>query len=120
MLHHRVCGACKLAFNAKTGGSNTRAIVIYQVVTLAVAFGVLGAVWAWNGARQVSSFVQGCTGGCVKAGTSHDECVRLCECVATDLRRDGDAHFRQILSETARTGTPTPELGEAAARCRGQ
>jgi hypothetical protein len=118
MLHHRVCGACKLGFNAKTRQSNTRAIILYQVVAFAVAIGGLIAFWTWNGERKVTAFVDGCAGSCVKSGASQDDCQSMCECVAAGLRRDGDAHFRQVLSEAERTGTPPREVAEVAARCR--
>jgi len=119
MLNHRVCGGCKLGFNAKTRQSNMKAIILYQVVTFAVAIGGLIAFLVWNSGRQVTAFVDGCTNACTKTA-SHDECQRMCECVAADLRREGDAHFRKVLSEAARTGAPPPEVGEAAERCRAQ
>jgi hypothetical protein len=120
LLNHRVCRACKLGFNAKTRGSNTRAIIIYQVVVFAVAIGALTTLWAWNGTRQVTAFVDGCAVTCAKGGSSPADCQRMCECVATDLRRDGDDNFRRVLTEAARTGTVPREISEAAARCRGQ
>jgi hypothetical protein len=120
MLNHRVCGGCKLGFNAKTRKSNTRAIVIYQVVSVAVALCGLFAFWVWNGERSATAFIDGCTSSCAKGGSPQETCQRLCECVTADLRRGGDAHFRQLLSEAARTGKPPSEMGEAAARCGAQ
>jgi hypothetical protein len=120
MFHHRVCRACKLGFNAKTRRSNTRTIILYQVVAFAIAIGGLVAVIDWNDARTATGFMQGCTSGCTKKGVSQGECERMCECMSADLRREGDAHFRQLLKEAARTGTAPAEVTEAAARCRAQ
>ena len=120
MFDHRVCRSCKFGYSAKTGRSNTRAIVIYQGVMLAVAAVAVIAAWTWNTSREATAFVDGCARTCAQAGSSHADCQKMCECVAADLRRDGDVHFRQLLSEAARTGEAPRELGEAAARCRAQ
>ncbi len=44
MLNHRICNACGFGYNAKTGQSNTTAIVIYQVVVFAIAIAIFVAL----------------------------------------------------------------------------
>ena len=41
MLNHTKCHSCGFTFNAKTGGSNTRGIVIYSLVLLALGIFLL-------------------------------------------------------------------------------
>jgi hypothetical protein len=36
IFNHRICNACGFGYNAKTGKSNTTAIIIYQAVLLAI------------------------------------------------------------------------------------
>jgi rubredoxin len=40
LLNHVKCQTCGMGFNAKTGKSNTPAIVIYQVVALVIVIGL--------------------------------------------------------------------------------
>lgn len=40
MLKHTKCDSCSFTFNAKTGKSNTTAIIIYQVVAFGIAIGI--------------------------------------------------------------------------------
>lgn len=44
MLSHRVCNGCGFGHNARTGRSNTTAIVIYQVVLFVIAFAIFFAL----------------------------------------------------------------------------
>lgn len=46
VLNHRICKACGFGYNAKTGKSNTTAIVIYQVVAFVIVFGIFYAVYS--------------------------------------------------------------------------
>jgi hypothetical protein len=41
LLNHVKCGRCGTAYNGKTGADNTNGIIIYTIVTLAIAIGVL-------------------------------------------------------------------------------
>ena len=44
MLNHRICNSCGFGYNAKTGKSNTTAIIVYQVVLFAIAFAIFFAL----------------------------------------------------------------------------
>lgn len=44
LLNHVKCQDCSYTYNAKTGKSNTTAIVIYQVVALVIVLGLLYAL----------------------------------------------------------------------------
>ncbi len=40
MFNHAKCALCKSTFNSKTGKSNTRAILIYQGVAIAIGLAI--------------------------------------------------------------------------------
>jgi hypothetical protein len=44
MLNHRICNSCGFGYNAKTGKSNTTAIIVYQVVLFAIFFAIFFAL----------------------------------------------------------------------------
>ena len=44
MLNHRICNGCGFGYNAKTGKSNTTAIIVYQVVLFAIFFAIFFAI----------------------------------------------------------------------------
>jgi uncharacterized Zn finger protein len=47
LFHHVRCLQCGKTYNAKTGKSNTVAIIIYTLAGF-VIFGVIAFVWFWN------------------------------------------------------------------------
>lgn len=44
LLKHVKCGQCGTAYNGKTGQSNTNGILLYTLVSFAIAIGVLFAL----------------------------------------------------------------------------
>jgi hypothetical protein len=44
MLNHRICNSCGFGYNAKTGKSNTTAIIVYQVVLFVIFFAIFFAL----------------------------------------------------------------------------
>jgi hypothetical protein len=120
LFKHRVCDACRFAFNAKTGRSNKGAVLAYTGVGVAIGLG-LGVVVAVQLASkapsgELAALKRGCMKSC-QASASAAQCDTGCSCIVHELEQMDPKTVRRFLATAASAKALPPEVEAAEKRC---
>jgi hypothetical protein len=124
LFHHRVCESCGFAFNAKTGRSNKRAVLLYAGggVVLGIGIGLAGAFYlvltpATSGGSVDLTAVKR---GCMKTCQTHSpaaQCETGCSCIVHELEQMDPKKLASLMESTTSSQSLPPEIEAAQKRC---